>query len=48
MIGTRRPTIGRTTDLHAASETVGLHWIAGQVVAVVELLPPSGLDPGDA
>lgn len=42
LIGTRRPTIGRTTDFHAASETVGLHWIAGQVVAVVELLPPSG------
>ncbi|MCA1006235.1 type VII secretion protein EccE [Rhodococcus hoagii] len=41
-LGDRRPGIGRTTDFHAPGETVGLHWIDGQVVAVVELLPPLG------
>ncbi|MFC9515854.1 type VII secretion protein EccE [Nocardiaceae bacterium NPDC056970] len=41
-LGDRRPGIGRTTDFHAPGETVGLHWIAGQVIGVVELLPPRG------
>ncbi|PTR31454.1 type VII secretion protein EccE [Rhodococcus sp. OK519] len=41
-IADRRPVIGRTTDFHAPGETVGLHWIDGQVIALVELIPPPG------
>lgn len=37
----RRPHIGRATDFHAPGETVGLHWVDGQAIAVVELLPPA-------
>ncbi|QCQ92156.1 type VII secretion protein EccE [Rhodococcus sp. SGAir0479] len=35
----RRPGIGEGTDFRAPGETVGLRWIDGQVLAVVELLP---------
>ncbi|MDH6279182.1 type VII secretion protein EccE [Prescottella agglutinans] len=37
----RSPDMGRGKDFHAPGETVGLHWVDGQVLAVVELLPPS-------
>ncbi|RVW05110.1 type VII secretion protein EccE [Rhodococcus xishaensis] len=37
----RRPGIGKGADFHSPTETVGLHWIDGQVLAVVELLPPT-------
>ncbi|WP_430333735.1 type VII secretion protein EccE [Rhodococcus sp. ACT016] len=37
----RRPGIGRGKDFHAPGETVGLHWVDGQVLSVVELLPPA-------
>ncbi|WP_420878874.1 type VII secretion protein EccE [Rhodococcus sp. (in: high G+C Gram-positive bacteria)] len=42
-LGNRRPGIGYSSDFHASGDTVGLHWIDGQVIAVVELLPASGL-----
>ncbi|MCL2535561.1 MAG: type VII secretion protein EccE [Nocardiaceae bacterium] len=37
----RRPGLGRGKDFHSPGETVGLHWVDGQVLAVVELLPPA-------
>ncbi|QBJ95517.1 type VII secretion protein EccE [Rhodococcus sp. ABRD24] len=36
-----RPDSGRTVDFRAPGQSVGLHWSGGQVLAVVELIPPS-------
>ncbi|RDI33999.1 type VII secretion protein EccE [Rhodococcus sp. AG1013] len=36
----RRPAAGHSADFRSPGESVGLHWVDGQVQAVVELLPP--------
>lgn len=37
----RRRDIGRGTDFHCSGETVGVRWIGGELLAVVELVPPT-------